>query len=237
MDRLVGISVVLLIAVSIWAVMPSKPAEVVTSTVVKSGPLAASLDAQKTQPKPTTGAQGKNRVASNKTQGIPGVGTATLTRGSQRQMVPKDELPDMVDGEPINARVFSENPVSRKAKTETAPSEPVLGPYANVHWDGETDYADFEADLMKIYADRDSEGRLPKNIVASQVLRESVLRDLNVTSTTPVVMIGDYHPVHQDAITETLKRARKGQFLTGFTFADPNSTSDGRRVYVKVLQN
>jgi hypothetical protein len=235
MDKLVGVAVLVLIVVSIWAVMPSTPTVVVTGTSNDARALGGSKDVDvlstvKTLPVKRKAAEGKpsnNSATSNPSTSVNG----------ESQRPGQNELPDMVDGEPINARVFSDNPVARKNKKDAPAEDSTLGPFANVHWDGETDYADLEGDLLKIYAQRDAQGRLPKNIVASQVLRASVLKDLNITSTTPVVMIGDYHPVHQDAITETLKRARKGQFLTGFTFADPTSTSDGRRVYVKVLQD
>ena len=151
---------------------------------------------------------------------------------------------DMVDGEPINARVFAENPVEAKkvntllAETDnTMQDEELPGPFHDVHWDGETDLADLEQSLPKLHAQRDGEGKLPQNVVASQVLGESVLQDLKVEATTPVVLIGDYGLDHPSVIVETLKRARKGLILTGFTFADPSSNGLGRRVYVKVLLN
>jgi hypothetical protein len=238
MDKLVGMAVLVLIAVSIWAVMPSQPTVVVTDTADGRSPAATSAEAGDAIPvgssRTKTGVSESGEGKTRKTSVTSGIAPSAPMRP---RLPGKNELPDMVDGEPINARVFSENPVAEQAKKDTPVDDTPMGPFANVHWDGETDYADLEGDLMKIYAQRDGDGRLPKNLVASQVLRASVLQDLNVTATTPVVMIGDHHPVHQDAITETLKRARKGQFLTGFTFADPNSTSDGRRVYVKVLQD
>ena len=235
MDKLVGTAVLVLIAVSIWAVMPSTPTAVVTGTANDAGTLGVSESAE-TLPSEKT-ISGKRSTGERKTSNRDVSPNPSNSVNLEAQRRGRNELPDMVDGEPINARVFSENPVDRKIKKDAPAEEAPLGPFANVHWDGETDYADLEDDLMKLYAQRDGEGRLPKNILASQVLRASVLQDLQISSTTPVVMIGDRHPVHQDAITETLKRARKGPFLTGFTFADPTSNSDGRRVYVKVLQN
>ena len=236
MDKLVGASVMVLIVVSIWLVIPSDPPSVVRDKAQGQGSLAVAADLDKSSAgvRPVSKAK-SGRVEPSAAMDTRGTGAPPRTAQTSREASQKNTAPDIVDGEPVNARVFAENPVERAAKTETKSDEPAPGPYADVHWDGETDYADLEGALMKLYSARDSDGRLPKNIVASQVLRESVLNDLKVSASTPVVMIGDYHPVHQDAVTETLKRARKGQFLTGFTFADPTSTSDGRRVYIKVL--
>ena len=233
MDKLVGMTVLVLIAVSIWAVMPSAPTAVVTGTAHNGAlgvPIQSDdvLKAKTSQSKIKTVEGGGSKIAAE---------PKAAAVADKTKQLGRNDLPDMVDGEPINARVFRDNPVARKKKNDGPAESEVLGPFANVHWDGETDYADLEEDLMKLYTARDGQGRLPKNIIASQVLRASVLQDLKITSNTPVVMIGDYHPVYQDAIVETLKRARKDQFLTGFTFADPSSNSDGRRVYVKVLQN
>ena len=89
--------------------------------------------------------------------------------------------------------------------------------------------------LMKHYAKRTPEGGLPKSVVANQVLPESVLQDMNVAKGAAVIMIGDFYPSDVRSVTDTLKRARIGEFETGFTFED--GSSGGRRVYVKVVGN
>ncbi|MGB0647673.1 MAG: hypothetical protein ACPGQS_10885 [Bradymonadia bacterium] len=235
MDKVIGGAVLLLIIVSIWAVLPSDTQSTATGTQGR----AKRAGATKIQTAKQSVAKSQTQVKAGKTVDATPLGTPSGTT----ELVKPMKI-DMVDGEPINARVFAENPVQAPKgdiplpETDTpTPDEEPPGPFHDVHWDGETDLADLEQSLLKLHAQRDGEGKLPQNVVASQVLRENVLQDLKVSANTPVVLIGDYGLDHPNVIVETLKRARKGQFLTGFTFEDPNSNGLGRRVYVKVLLN
>lgn len=235
MDKVIGGAVLLLIMVSVWAVLPSE------SNFTSGG---SRLNFDRSGSAGTDEAQRSvsNMISGDKTsKTIDGTPLAAPRRTPQLK---RAKSIDIVDGEPINARVFAENPVNRpktnapkSTDDSSSPDEEQPGPFDDVHWDGETDFADLEESLLKLHAQRDGDGKLPQNVVASQVLRENVLQELRVDATAPVVLIGDYGLDHPKVIVETLKRAKKGKFLTGFTFADPSSNGLGRRVYVKVLQN
>ena len=233
MDKLVAIAVVVLIVVSIWVVMPSEPPAVKTqepTTVAEasyqSSATTASNQAAQSPADDTT--QRRTKAQQNrrpKTSAIPNAKAPKTARQQTESTIARSVNPQLIAKA---AKSFKER------EDEEPPSdEGHDNPFGDVPWDGEVDYHDLEDALMKHYAKRTAEGGLPDRVVASQILSESVLEMLKVPNNMPVRLIGDFDPGDPRSVSDTLKRARKGEHETGFTFDD--GSVGGRRVYIKVI--
>ena len=234
MDRIVGLSVLGLIVATIWLILPPTDSR----TRVEASQIGQSGEVEARAGNPVRERKGDRSPRMIRQRADLPQKKLTLARQTGSSNSPSEQALT----ENINARVFAQNPVAppkgeQALDAEASETEQVDNPFAHVPWDAESDYGDLEEALMKLYAARNADGLIPQKIEASQVLRESVLRDLNIPGNLPVLMIGDYNLDHPKVIHETLKKAKKGQDFTGFTFIDPSVTGGQRRVYVKVFAN
>lgn len=237
MDKLVMLAVVVLITVSIWAVMPSESQRPKTQTS-DTAKILKSRTGSSTAGNPRK----TSAVDANKPAGRP---EGVINQGLSKSNQPSAEAKLNTQQDPksivVNPQLINKAVRSFKQRPQTAGEEPstdeVRGtfdnPYGQVHWDGEMEYGELESALMKHYAKRTPQGGLPKTVQAHEVLNDTVLKAMNVSRNLPVTMIGDFEPADPRSVTDTLKRARKGEHETGFTFDD--GTTGGRRVYVKVV--
>ena len=235
MDKIVGAAVIVLIAVSIWAVLPSQE-QTFNATSAQTAQSGQKGVQSSTDSRTLTSRSSQNRSTSQEREQSNAVARngAEVVRRTQTRA--GGGTLDMIEG--VNAQVFRQNPVALKrqnrgtqpdASLPSKPQEPAKD------WDAEVDYHDLERALMAIYSKRTVEGGLPKNLVAGQILPENVLQEIGVSSTAGVVMIGDHFATETASITDTLNRAKRGDSDTGFSFADPNQPEGHQRFYLRVL--
>ena len=233
MDKLVAIAVVVLIVVSIWVVMPSEPPAVKTQGVAAIDPMSSQASA------PTASKQAVRSAANdapkNRAKTQEGFPPATSATSKPKAPQTARQQTESNIARSVNPQLIAKAAKSFKEREEEEPptDEGHDNPFGDVPWDGEVDYHDLEDALMKHYAKRTAEGGLPDRVVASQVLSEGVLEVLKVPNNMPVRLIGDFDPGDPRSVSDTLKRARKGEHETGFTFDD--GSVGGRRVYIKVI--
>ena len=237
MDKLVVLAVVVLISVSIWAVIPSESQMPKTAQSTKAqGTDAKGGEQQSRAKRKPSGQTNKTQRAAAKATGNAAIESGQRTRSSA---APKSSAQSSNSREEmaVNPQLINKAVKSFKARPDTEADDYVAGsydnPFGHVRWDGEMDYHELEDVLMKHYAKRTPEAGLPNGLQAHDLLSDSLLKAMNVSKNAPVVMIGDFAPSDPRSVTDTLKRARKGEHETGFTFDD--GSSGGRRVYVKVV--
>ena len=237
MDKLVGIAVLVLVVVSVWAVMPSKPAAPNVSGNQQGQNTAnakgkQSADGSARSPNAARMIENREMATNNQTDDRPVSNTVSKKLDLKGNPNAGEETANAINPQLIPKAINSFN---RQKQNDIEPEPQKESPFSNVHWDGEMDYDDLEDALMKHYAKRTPNGGLPKNLSAVEVLPESVLSALNVPKTAKLRMIGDFEPDDPRSVTDTLKRARKGEHETGFTFDD--GSYSGRRVYIKMVDD